>query len=207
MFCQRAPDRRRHSFMYNKPGGHPFVGGAGFEVNYEYRGLLKTALFMRRNAAPHLGSLSVSDVEKVLTDFISNNFWIIGSEAWDGCLLGAGQSRDTPHRRAHATAHRVAPAQAAPYLQEYPCGSYFPGTTAHRTSWRCRRLSAVHRWARPSAVPKGFLVSKPLKTHVIVSKPKNKPSMLASTTALCGARYGPCGAVQCGRCRHKAPSR
>jgi hypothetical protein len=91
MFCQRAPDRRRHRFMYNKPGGHPFVGGAGFEVNYEYRGLLKTALFMRRNAAPHLGSLLVSDVEKVLTDFISNNFWIIGSEAWDGCLLGAGQ--------------------------------------------------------------------------------------------------------------------
>lgn len=96
MFCQRAPDRRQHSFMYNKPGGHPFVGGAGFEVNYEDRGLLKAALFMRRNAAPHLGSLSVSDVEKVLTDFISNNFWIIGNEAWDGCLLGAGQSRDTP---------------------------------------------------------------------------------------------------------------
>ncbi|WP_265269670.1 hypothetical protein [Sphingomonas lycopersici] len=96
MFCQRAPDRRQHSFMYNKPGGHPFVGGAGFEVNYEGRGLLKAALFMRRNAAAHLGSLSVSDVEKVLTDFISNNFWIIGNEAWDGCLLGAGQSRDAP---------------------------------------------------------------------------------------------------------------
>lgn len=96
MFCQRAPDRRQHSFMYNKPGGHPLVGGAGFEVNYEHRGLLKAALFMRRNAAPHLGSLSVSDVEKVLMDFISNNFWIIGNEAWDGCLLGAGQSRDAP---------------------------------------------------------------------------------------------------------------
>jgi hypothetical protein len=96
MFCQRAPDRRQHSFMYNKPGGHPFVGGAGFEVNYEDRGLLKAALFMRRNAAPHLGSLSVSDVEKVLTEFISNNFWIIGNEAWDGCLLGAGQTRDAP---------------------------------------------------------------------------------------------------------------
>ncbi len=96
MFCQRAPDRRQHSFMYNKPGGHPFVGGAGFEVNYEDRGLLKAALFMRRNAAPHLGSLSVSHVERVLTDFIRNNFWIIGNEAWDGCLLGARQTRDVP---------------------------------------------------------------------------------------------------------------
>lgn len=96
MFCRRAPDRRQHSFMYNKPGERPFVGGAGFEVNYDDRGLLKAALFMRRNAAPHLGSLSVSDVEKVLTEFISDNFWIIGNEAWDGCLLGAGQARDAP---------------------------------------------------------------------------------------------------------------
>lgn len=82
--------------MYNKPGGHPFVGGAGFEVNYDDRELLKAVLFMRRNAAPHLVSLSVSDVEKMLTDFISDNFWIIGNEAWDGCLLGAGQARDAP---------------------------------------------------------------------------------------------------------------
>lgn len=82
--------------MYNKPGRHPFTGGAGFEVNHDDRGLLKVALFMRRNAAPHLGSPSVGDVEKVLTDFISDNFWIIGNEAWDGCLLGAGQARDAP---------------------------------------------------------------------------------------------------------------
>lgn len=96
MFCQRTPDRRQHSFMYNKPGGHPFVGGAGFEVNYDNRGLLKAALFMRRNAAQHLRSLSVGDVEKMLTDFISDNFWIIGNEAWEGCLLGPNQARDAP---------------------------------------------------------------------------------------------------------------
>lgn len=96
MFCQRTPDRRQHSFMYNKPGGHPLAGGAGFEVNYDDRGLLKAALFMRRNAAPHLGSLSVGDVEKVLTDFICDNFWIIDNDAWEGCLLGVGQARDAP---------------------------------------------------------------------------------------------------------------
>lgn len=96
MYCQRRPDRRQHSFMYNKPGQPPFVGGAGFEVNYDSRGLLQTALFMRRNAAPHLRSLSVGDVEKALTDFASGNFWIIGDEAWDGCLLGAGQANDAP---------------------------------------------------------------------------------------------------------------
>ncbi|GBQ80206.1 hypothetical protein AA13595_0269 [Gluconacetobacter johannae DSM 13595] len=65
-------------------------------MNYDDRRLLKAALFMRRNAAPHLGSLSVGDVEKALTDFIRDNFWIIGNEAWNGCLLGAGQARDAP---------------------------------------------------------------------------------------------------------------
>ncbi|WP_146008535.1 hypothetical protein [Komagataeibacter saccharivorans] len=94
MFCQRTPNRRQHSFMYNKPGRMPHVGGVGFEVNYDDRLLLKAALFMRRNAAPHLRSLSVGDVEKVLMDFISDNFWIIGNEAWDGRLLGTGQDQD-----------------------------------------------------------------------------------------------------------------
>lgn len=93
MFCQRHPDRHQHSFMYKDPGKPRFLAGAGFEVNYDMRGLLHVALFVRRNAAPHLRSLSVGDVQKALTDFISNNFWIIGDEAWDGCLLGvAGKS-------------------------------------------------------------------------------------------------------------------
>lgn len=96
MFCQRHPDRREHSFMYNKPGQGFFTGGAGFEVNYDNRGLLRAALFMRRNAAPHLRSLSVGDIEKTLTDFLSSNFWIIGNEAWEGCFLGPGQSVDAP---------------------------------------------------------------------------------------------------------------
>lgn len=72
------------------------MGGAGFEVNYDNRGLLHAALFMRRNAAPHLRSLSIGDVEKALTDFISSNFWIIGHDAWDGCLLGLGGESDAP---------------------------------------------------------------------------------------------------------------
>ena len=96
MFCQRHPDRRLHSFMYSEPGSHPFAGGAGFEVNYDNGCLLRAALFMRRNAAPHLHSLSVGDVEKALTDFVSSNFWIIGSDAWEGCLLGSGREADSP---------------------------------------------------------------------------------------------------------------
>ncbi|OHT20062.1 hypothetical protein [Edaphosphingomonas haloaromaticamans] len=80
--------------MYKEPGKPHFLSGAGFEVNYDLRGLLQAALFMRRNAASHLRSLSVGDVEKALTDFMSSNFWIIGDEAWDGCLLGGGRKSD-----------------------------------------------------------------------------------------------------------------
>lgn len=96
MFCQRHSDRREHSFMYNRPGQPGAMGGAGFEVNFDDRALLRAALFMRRNAAPHLRSLSVAGVEKALTDFIISNFWIIGDEAWDGCLLGPGRAVDAP---------------------------------------------------------------------------------------------------------------
>lgn len=96
MFCQRHSDRRQHSFMYNRLGQPGAMGGVGFEVNFDDRALLRAALFMRRNAAPHLRSLSVADVEKALTHFIISNFWIIGDEAWDGCHLGPGQAADAP---------------------------------------------------------------------------------------------------------------
>jgi hypothetical protein len=96
MFCQRQSNRRSHSFIYSGPGQHALMGGAGFEVHYDDRDLLRAALFMRRNAAPHLRSLSVRDVETALTNFISNHFWIIGDEAWNGCLLGSGKTADAP---------------------------------------------------------------------------------------------------------------
>lgn len=38
----------------------------------------------------------LSDLEMILTDFISSNFWIIGDEAWDGCLLNPGRTTDAP---------------------------------------------------------------------------------------------------------------
>lgn len=122
MFCQRHPDRRQHSFMYSEPGRHALMGGAGFEVNYDNRGLLRAALFMRRNAAPHLRSLSVRDVEKALTDFISDNFWIMGNEAWEGCLLGSGQASDAPFSAfvAEATKARLTDAISASDLFTEP---------------------------------------------------------------------------------------
>ena len=115
MFCQRHCDRREHSFMYNRPGQPGAMGGAGFELNFDDRSLLRAALFMRRNAAPHLRSLSVADVEKAMTDFIISNFSIIGDEAWDSCLLGPGRAVDAPFASfvTDVTKERLAEAIAA----------------------------------------------------------------------------------------------
>ncbi len=123
MFCQRHPDRHRHSFMYKEPGKPHVLSGAGFEVNYDLRGLLQAALFIRRNAASHLRSLSVGDVEKALTDFMSSNFWILGDEAWDGCLLGGGQKSDEAFSTfvSEGTKKRLAEAIHASDLFVEPC--------------------------------------------------------------------------------------
>lgn len=96
MFCRLSSTRRRHAFIYNTPGQHSLVGGAGVELYYADVELLRTALYLRQNAAPHLQTLSVSDVEQAITSFVASNFWIIGDEAWEGCALGAGHASDAP---------------------------------------------------------------------------------------------------------------
>jgi hypothetical protein len=118
IFCSGAPDRREHSFFYNKPG-QPVLGfgGAGFEVHYDERALACVALFMRRNAAPHLRSLSVQDVESALQHFVSENFWIIAADAWDGCALRSGTSDLSFHAFVSETAkHQLAQAMEASSL-------------------------------------------------------------------------------------------
>jgi hypothetical protein len=123
MFCQRHADRSQHGFMYNRPGQHPLTGSVGFEVNYDARGLLRAALFMRRNAASHLMSLSVDDVQKAMKDFVAGNFWIIGDEAWDNCLIGTGQEGDNPFATfvSEETKTRLAKAIYASGLFVEPC--------------------------------------------------------------------------------------
>ena len=82
MFRARHPDRRRHSFMFNRPGEAQFAGGGGTEVNYDHRLLLRTALFLRKNGAPHLRSLSIGKLESELTGFVAARYYLLADETF-----------------------------------------------------------------------------------------------------------------------------
>lgn len=82
MFRQRHPDRRRHSFIFNKPGSLVFSGGGGTEVNYDSRLLLQAALYLRKNGSPHLRSLSIARLESILTDFVSTHYHLLANETF-----------------------------------------------------------------------------------------------------------------------------
>lgn len=105
MFCRQHPDRMPHSFMYEFPPSRS-GGRMGFEVHYDMKALLQAALFLRRHAAPHLRSVAVKDVETAITGFVSDNFWILSSEAWEACLLTypAAGAADPPYAAFLSTA-------------------------------------------------------------------------------------------------------
>ncbi|MFN7399805.1 MAG: hypothetical protein ACK5SX_12290 [Sandaracinobacter sp.] len=82
MFRARHPDRRRHSFKFNRPGKALFAGGMGTEVNYDHRLLLRTALHLRKHGAPHLRSLSIGKLESELTGFVAAHYYLLASETF-----------------------------------------------------------------------------------------------------------------------------
>lgn len=82
MFNARHPDRRRSSFMFARPGEPVALARLGTEINYDSKALLQTALHLRRHGSPHLRSLSIGEVERQLTKFITDHYWLIAEEAF-----------------------------------------------------------------------------------------------------------------------------
>ena len=82
IYLYEGRNRRAHNFMYGKPGSRPFMGQSGIEIHYEHGAFLDAALFLRRNAAPHLRSLSVQELGNRITKFVVGAFWTISDEAW-----------------------------------------------------------------------------------------------------------------------------
>lgn len=89
MFRLRHPDRRRHAFLFNKPGSPMFSGGSGTEVNYDNRLLLQAALYLRKNGSPHLRSLSIGRLESILTDFVSDHYYLLATETFLSSFEGS----------------------------------------------------------------------------------------------------------------------
>lgn len=65
------------------PGGFQISGRVGgAEIHFEAEALLDAALFIRRNASPHLRSLSVSDLQQMLIRFMSDQMNVLRFEWW-----------------------------------------------------------------------------------------------------------------------------
>lgn len=82
MYKGRHPDRRRSGFMFGRPGESLALARLGAEVNYDSKALLQAALYLRRHGSPHLRSLSIGEVERRLTKFITDHYWAIAEEAF-----------------------------------------------------------------------------------------------------------------------------
>lgn len=116
MFRERSPDRRRHSFMIAEPGTSPALARLGTEVNYENRGLLSAALYLRKHGSPHLRSLSIGTLESTLTGFVSDHYHLLARETF----LSRFEGSYADHLPAEAAA-RFASAMATSSLFVAPC--------------------------------------------------------------------------------------
>lgn len=70
-------DGASHSFLFGKPGAPHWQKNLRADIFVSNRQLIKAASFIRQNGAPHLKSLSISDITRQISDFIVNFFWFI----------------------------------------------------------------------------------------------------------------------------------
>lgn len=82
VFRSVGEDGQSHSFFYGKPGAPHWQHTAGVEIFVSANRILKTALFLRQLGPSYLKSLSIHEVERLLTDFLHENFYDIGRETF-----------------------------------------------------------------------------------------------------------------------------
>lgn len=89
MHKQRHADRRRTSFLFTKPGQHPFAGGgASTEVNFDNVKLLECALYVQKHGSLHLRGLPVGKVESDLMDFVMESYHLLAPETFLNVFTG-----------------------------------------------------------------------------------------------------------------------
>lgn len=90
MYKHRDPDRRRVSFIFTKPGQHPFAGGGcGTEVTFDGARLMECALYVQKHGAPHLLGLPVSKVESDLMSFVTESYYLLAPETFLSSFAGS----------------------------------------------------------------------------------------------------------------------
>lgn len=80
---QVGDDGMMHAFMFHKPGRPKWgLGDAGTEIFFSLKGITLAALYVRRHGPNYLRALSISDIRRLLTDFIHDHFWWIAEETF-----------------------------------------------------------------------------------------------------------------------------
>ena len=67
------------SFIIHKPGAPAWdrLSGMGTEIFVRRKEYIRALLFIRKNGAPYLRAMSVSDLWSLVTSFVTENFWHI----------------------------------------------------------------------------------------------------------------------------------
>ncbi|MEJ2457905.1 MAG: hypothetical protein P8Y58_07035, partial [Novosphingobium sp.] len=72
-------DRLLSSFIIHKPNAPAWerLSGIGTEIFVTRKEYIRALLFIRRNGAPYLRAMSISDLWSLVTSFLTENFWYI----------------------------------------------------------------------------------------------------------------------------------
>lgn len=68
------------SFFFQKPGTPTWQPKSGVEIYLSHRKLIDAAVFIRQNGSEHLRSLPLSDVERKISAFITDNYYYISTD-------------------------------------------------------------------------------------------------------------------------------
>ena len=75
IYRDSGPDGTRSSFFYGRPGSPIWDRRIGVEIFYRRREMVRTVLYIRQKGPPYLKNLSISDISRMLQDFVKENFW------------------------------------------------------------------------------------------------------------------------------------
>lgn len=85
---QVGDDGLRHGFMYSDPRSTRHQPSIGTQFFVSHKKLGKVALYARRHAHPYLRMIGIKDVRRLLTGFVQDNFYLIGSETFGQRIPG-----------------------------------------------------------------------------------------------------------------------
>jgi hypothetical protein len=87
MYKEAGDDTLHSSFLYGRPGCRPNEKRFGTTVFFSKRAMIRACVFIRRNGPAHFKQTSLGKIERLLTNFVADNYWHLGDkglEQFDG---------------------------------------------------------------------------------------------------------------------------